>query len=192
MQHWCRSQHNLRHCCLVWTPVERQALPGEGRGPDWSPTSSCSPFLSISYALSSSWRVDLQDAQVGNLSRTEGSNVLHRSRTEAVTALLFNSSFSSSRSSSVGQHHCDLQNTLLALFTGKYGKTATIYYLIHALVVISDQNAFKVDCCSPKCEWAATAACFDRKMLLISTPSVPTMPIWAGCKMFFFVSAHIT
>ena len=49
--------------------------------------------------------------------------------------------------------------------------------------MISDQNAFKVDCCSPKCEWAATAACFDRKMLLISTPSVPTMPIWVGCKM---------
>ena len=50
--------------------------------------------------------------------------------------------------------------------------------------MISDQNAFKVDCCSPKCEWAATAACFDRKMLLISTPSVPTMPIRRG-RLFF-------
>ena len=128
MQHWCRSQHNLRHCCLVWTLEERQALPGECKEPGWSPTSSCSPFLSISNTLSSSWRVDLQDAQVGDLSRTEGSNVLHRSRTSKLdgssrrVVVQLNSSFSSSMSSSVGQHHCDLQNTLLAFFTGKYGE----------------------------------------------------------------------
>ena len=104
-------------------------------------------------------------------------------RSSHCVVVQLNSSFSLSRPSSVGQHHCDLQNTLLAFFTGKYGENCHNISSYSCPSRKSDQNAFKVDCCSPKCEWAATAACFDRKMLLISTPSVPTMPIWVGCKM---------
>ena len=117
----------------------------------------------------------------------------------------------------MGQHHCDLQNTLLAFFIGQYGKTATIYHLIRAVAVISDQNAFKVDCCSPKRELSSDRGLFWQKnvvnldavrahnadmswvqdvflsrhtvlkivtVIVLRTGGwVPTMPIWAGCKM---------
>ena len=43
-------------------------------------------------------------------------------RSSHCVVVQLNSSFSLSRPSSVGQHHCDLQNTLLAFFTGKYGE----------------------------------------------------------------------